>query len=145
MPYITQEERDQIDPKLVDLLMHMGPLTPGQFVYIIYQIAQWQASNGGVENLPVNWTKCNEIMGNIDCAGKEFYRRIVAPYEDGAVKANGDCDPPRADNSRSYIRWSNPPGRELQHPNGPWHPSKSSWHIDPYDNKDSSLQLEDND
>jgi hypothetical protein len=95
MPYITQEERDQIDPKLQDLLMHMGPLTPGQFVYIIYQIAQWQATEGGVRKLPVNWTKCNEIMGNITCAGSEFYRRVVGPYEDTAIEKNGDCTPPR--------------------------------------------------
>lgn len=91
MPYIEQEERDQIDPKLEELLMHMGPLTPGQFVYIIYQIALWQATNGGVDKLPVNWTKCNEIVGNIDCAGKEFYRRVVGPYEGEAIAKNGDC------------------------------------------------------
>lgn len=108
MPYIEQKERDQIDPLLKKLLMHMGPLTPGQFVYIMYQIALWQATNGGVDDLPINWTKCNEIMGNIDCAGKEFYRQIVGPYEDNAVIKNGDCEPYRA-NRRPFTRvWRAP-------------------------------------
>jgi len=139
MPYIKQEERDQIDPKLRDLLMHMGPLTPGQFVYIIYQLAQWQATDGGVSNLPVNWTKCNEIMGNIDCAGREFYRRVVAPYEDNAVSKNGDCEPLR-ENDKPYIRWSNPRGREWQNPNRQWHSPVPQ--VNPFD---TPIKMEDDD
>ena len=93
MPYIDDKEREQIDPRLYALLMHMGPLTPGQFVYIMYMVALWQATNGGVDKLPVHWTKCNEIMGNFDCAAKEFYRRVAGPYEDKAIDKNGDCIP----------------------------------------------------
>lgn len=100
MPYITQDERKNINPELKKFLMFMGPMTPGQFVYVMYIMALWQATGGGIKTLPVNWTKCNEIMGNFDCVAKEFYRRVVAPYEDLAVKRNGDCNVPRADTPR---------------------------------------------
>jgi len=103
MPYITQAERKNINPELKKFLMFMGHMTPGQFVYIMYEMGLWQASNGGVDNLPANWTKCNEVMGNFDCVAKEFYRRIVGPYENIAIEKNGDCQPPRAV-KKPYIR-----------------------------------------
>ena len=106
MPYISQEERKTINPELKKFLMFMGPMTPGQFVYVMYQMALWQVSNGGVGNVPVNWTKCNEVMGNYDCVAKEFYRRVVGPYEDTAIVKNGDCQPPRAAH-RPYLRTGN--------------------------------------
>ena len=82
--------------------MFMGPMTPGQFVYVMYEMGLWQVSNGGVDDVPVGWTKCNEVMGNYDCCAKEFYRRVVGPYEDTAIVRNGDCNPPRA-NSQPYM------------------------------------------
>ena len=103
MPYITQEERETINPKLKEFLMFMGPMTPGQFVYVMYEMGLWQVSNGGVDSVPVGWTKCNEVMGNYDCCAKEFYRRVVGPYEDTAIARNGDCNPPRA-NRKPYLK-----------------------------------------
>jgi hypothetical protein len=36
----------------------------------------------------------NKIMGVIGCVKSEFYRRFVAPYEDGKARPkNGDIDP----------------------------------------------------
>jgi len=32
----------------------------------------------------------NRAMGVIDCVGREFYRRKVAPYEDIKIEENGD-------------------------------------------------------
>ena len=32
----------------------------------------------------------NRAMGVVDCVGREFYRRKVAPYEDEKVLENGD-------------------------------------------------------
>jgi hypothetical protein len=29
-------------------------------------------------------------MGVMDCASKEFYRTVVAPYEEAAIVRNGD-------------------------------------------------------
>jgi len=93
MPYITQEERNAIDVKLKDLLMHMGPMKPGEFVYIMYLMGLWQVSGGGILDVPANWKTCNEVMGCYDSVAKEFYRRVVGPYEDKAIIRNGDCAP----------------------------------------------------
>ena len=32
----------------------------------------------------------NRAMGVFDCAAREFYRRVVAPYEDKKIMENGD-------------------------------------------------------
>lgn len=32
----------------------------------------------------------NDIIGALECAKQEFYRRIVSPYEDKKMKENGD-------------------------------------------------------
>jgi len=32
----------------------------------------------------------NEVLGAFDAASKEFYRRVVAPYEDEKIEQNGD-------------------------------------------------------
>lgn len=32
----------------------------------------------------------NDVVGALDCAKQEFYRRIAVPYEDKKAKENGD-------------------------------------------------------
>jgi len=101
MPYITIGDRVDIDDALRKFLNLMGPLTPGQFVYIMYQIAGWQASGGGVGNLPVGWTEASRVVADMECAKLEFYRRIVVPYEEEKIYENGDCRPIRG-NTQQY-------------------------------------------
>lgn len=37
-----------------------------------------------------NYSVMNEIVGALENAKTEFYRRVVAPYEDGKIIENGD-------------------------------------------------------
>jgi len=37
------------------------------------------------------------VLGCVDSASKEFYRRRIAPYEDKKIHENGDVDPLIAD------------------------------------------------
>jgi hypothetical protein len=37
-----------------------------------------------------SYTKVNEVVGALECAKLEVYRRIAAPYEDTKIKENGD-------------------------------------------------------
>ena len=37
-----------------------------------------------------NYADLNAAIGVLECAKMEFYRRVVAPYEDTKIKANGD-------------------------------------------------------
>ena len=37
-----------------------------------------------------NYTDYNEVMGVLECAKQELYRRMIAPFEDKKCKENGD-------------------------------------------------------
>jgi hypothetical protein len=37
-----------------------------------------------------DYRRINEVMGALECAKQEFYRRVAVPYEDKKIKENGD-------------------------------------------------------
>ena len=78
MPYIKQEQRDRID-------VQTDIQTPGELNYAITcLIDDYRHSRGD------RYFVYNEIIGALDCAKLEFYRRVVTPYEDETMKENGD-------------------------------------------------------
>jgi len=92
MPYIAQSEREILDP-LIDQLavnMEMSVGYPpelqkaGRLNYVISRLM--------VRMLPNEkryWALALAI-GTVVCAILEFYRRFVGPYEDEAIRKNGD-------------------------------------------------------
>jgi hypothetical protein len=42
-----------------------------------------------------SYATINEIVGALECAKLEFYRRLAAPYEDTKIIENGDVYPTR--------------------------------------------------
>lgn len=77
MPYITKEQRYQLDD--------YSPSNAGELNYVITQICrEFFERNGG------RYQQINDIMGALEGAKLEFYRRLVAPYEDRKAKENGD-------------------------------------------------------
>jgi len=88
MPYIPQENRKKLDEKIIPLFReaanshHRGDV--GDVNYCISQLI-WRLFQ---EN-PTYRRAC-ELMGTLECAKAEFYRRVVAPYEDKKIEANGD-------------------------------------------------------
>lgn len=94
MPYIKQDARRRVDGD--------GPITtPGEFTYYLVRKA--------LDSLPPkphfeDFAKALGIIGEASyperdtpldhgarmCAVLEFYRRVVAPYEDKAIAKNGD-------------------------------------------------------
>ncbi len=78
MPYITQERR-----KAIDLAYH-DPVTIGEVNYFIIKtcLAYWEFHQ--------SYQGINDIIGVLECAKQEFYRRVAAPYEDKKIKENGD-------------------------------------------------------
>jgi len=65
------------------------------------QMAPWYARDAGELNYAItilclkyagqfNYAKINEVIGVLECAKLEFYRRLAAPYEDTKIKENGD-------------------------------------------------------
>ena len=77
MPYIKQSRR-----KGAQTL----PTDAGELNYAITMLIHnfWQNRNAtGYQNL-------NDIIGALEGAKLEFYRRMVVPYEDQKIRDNGD-------------------------------------------------------
>lgn len=82
MPYIPQDRRDYIE------MWGDEPDTAGELNYTITVLC--------IEYLKAHGTRyatLNEVIGVLECAKLEFYRRLAAPYEDAKIKQNGDVYP----------------------------------------------------
>ena len=86
MPYITEEDRMKV--AMIDVGEVKGEdlsdLTPGEFNYFI--------TTAVLEYLgpKPNYGKYNEVVGVLECAKLEFYRRAVTAYEEKKIQENGD-------------------------------------------------------
>lgn len=80
MPYIKQERRLRIAENHNDEIQVAGELNYAFSVLI----RDYVNSHGK------NYQTINDIIGALEGAKLEFYRRGVAPYEDTKIKENGD-------------------------------------------------------
>lgn len=77
MPYIKQNRRNSsICP---------NPINVGEINYQITKILNTYLQDSGV-----SYQTINDIIGALEGAKLEFYRRIVVPYEDKKIQENGD-------------------------------------------------------
>jgi hypothetical protein len=76
MPYI--------DPQARQIAEIDGPDGPGELNYLITKLCLDYL--GGVKR----YSKYNEVIGVLECAKLEMYRRAVSPYEDKKIAENGD-------------------------------------------------------
>jgi hypothetical protein len=77
MPYIKREVRNG--------LVVPYPATPGELNYCITLLAKNYVVARGM-----SYNALNDVLGAIEGAKQEFYRRVAAPYEDQKMKENGD-------------------------------------------------------
>lgn len=78
MPYIPQEWRE--------LDWNDNPaLTPGQLNYVVTVACDDYLADRGL-----SYSTINEVIGVLECAKQELYRRIAVPYEDRKRYENGD-------------------------------------------------------
>ena len=77
MPYIEENNREALESET--------PLNPGELNYKITKICIDYLNAEG---------KCyktiNDIIGALECAKLEFYRRVAVPYEQTKIEENGD-------------------------------------------------------
>ena len=86
MPYIPQEYRAELnDPS------EFVPTTPGELNYAITRLLTEYLTDQG-DHVPT-YDRFNEVIGALECAKLELYRRMVAPYEDRKRFENGDVYP----------------------------------------------------
>lgn len=79
MPYITQSQRR------VRLEI---PVSAGELNYRITMLCL-----NYIDMLGKSYKSINEVVGVLECAKLEFYRRLAAPYEDTKIQQNGDVYP----------------------------------------------------
>ena len=79
MPYIPKDRRHAIDAG-------EAPKNAGELNYLISKTVDTYL--GQKEQL--RYTFLNEVIGVLECAKLEVYRRIVSPYEDNKIKESGD-------------------------------------------------------
>jgi hypothetical protein len=79
VPYISEDKRFSLD-----MPWSVYP-TPGELNYAITQvIEQYRTHNGD------KYATFNDIIGALECAKLEMYRRVVKPYETEKRKLHGD-------------------------------------------------------
>jgi len=79
MPYIKEQDRKD----LTDLVRR--PSSPGELNFIITK-----AINDYLQFKDLNYSILNEVIGSLECAKQEFYRRVLIPYENKKIAENGD-------------------------------------------------------
>ena len=84
MPYIDKNDRPDA---WEGILKNSGALN-----YAIHQtINEYFEQNGR------NYQTMNDVVGVLECAKMELYRRIISDYEDIKIREHGDCRP--------YVNW----------------------------------------
>jgi hypothetical protein len=78
LPYIRTQDR-------LDLQSGKSPETAGELNYGFTVLAIEYMTKKGK-----SYATINDIMGALEGAKAEFYRRVAAPYEDTKIKENGD-------------------------------------------------------
>lgn len=79
MPYISQERRQEINDGDY-------PIGVGELNFILTSMCL--EFLGPSEDL--RYEDYNDVVGVLECVKQEFYRRMVAEYEDRKIEENGD-------------------------------------------------------
>lgn len=80
MPYITQDRRTELVKNPDSFIDNAGDLN-----YVLSALIDNYISKKGK-----SYAVINEMIGALECAKLELYRRVAAPYEDSKIQQNGD-------------------------------------------------------
>lgn len=106
MPYIKPEHREKYEAKLQALVDEVVEAMrwetsyglPGHMNYLITslimrsynQTASMEMDAELSKAPPMDYHDYNDIVGVLECAKMEVYRRFAVPYEDLKISTNGD-------------------------------------------------------
>jgi len=86
MPYIPKEDRRHA--------VWSKPRTPGELNYAIHVIVEQYLQQRAIV-VPCgrnDYIDFNDVLGALEAAKLELYRRMIAPYEDKKAAQNGDLE-----------------------------------------------------
>lgn len=78
MPYIAEIDRKPL------INGTFTPKSAGELNFLITSLIDKYLKDD------LSYNKINEVIGALECAKLELYRRIAAPYEDTKIMENGD-------------------------------------------------------
>lgn len=82
MPYIAAGNRAPLERRLREAADQIE--TAGELNFAItYLCTRWMEDE-------FKYADLNELIGVLECAKLEFYRRVCAPYEDAKMEEHGD-------------------------------------------------------
>jgi hypothetical protein len=77
VPYINRVARRE--------LRYRTSCNTGELNYEFTRVVQQY-----IEKYGLSYRAINDVIGSLEGAKQEFYRRVAAPYEDEKLKENGD-------------------------------------------------------
>jgi|SRR5579859_190554 len=99
MPYITQEQRRELDAEILSLaekIKNNHNHTHARNGEMNYTISRLIREVYGPKRIPDpgaqgtwRYADINDVVGMLACANMEFYRKVAAPYEDIKEEQNG--------------------------------------------------------
>lgn len=90
MPYITQSKRQEINDCMKDILDYLNNhvVSIGEINFMISNLINFLIRKS-CENDSFNYSICNELIGVLECAKLELYRKVIAKYEEKKIQENG--------------------------------------------------------
>lgn len=88
MPYIDNLERVHYRP-IEHEIKNQPAATSGELNYLVTLLCDEYLNWHGLK-----YSHINDVIGVLECAKMEMYRRIAAPYEDQKINENGDVYKP---------------------------------------------------
>jgi len=91
MPYIKDLDRLKYDSAITEIVNELnkqgqdGLYPVGDLNYLLSAIINQTLTRQGVR-----YQNLNALIGVLECAKLELYRRVAAPYEDLKIMENGD-------------------------------------------------------
>lgn len=93
MPYIEKKDRSKFDDYISGIRQERIN-TPGELNYLVSMLVQKYIECNGLR-----YQQINDVVGALEGAKLEFYRRVASTYEDNKIASNGDIGP----TGRSYL------------------------------------------
>lgn len=90
MPHIDPDNKQHYAEALNYMMNHlsMRDYDPGHLTYLLYSIVKRTARSKGTA---ARYADLSRIRASLHDASDEFYRLIMAPYEDAAIERNGEA------------------------------------------------------
>lgn len=83
MPYIAKNAREAH-------ANGAAPATPGELNYAITMLVDNYVKTHTKFGEAPSYSLLNEVIGVLECAKQEYYRRVVSYYEDRKIRENAD-------------------------------------------------------